>query len=538
LEEDSVSNSLFEGINEPDTLINILIGAKKFMEGWNSWRVSNMGLLNIGRQEGSEIIQLFGRGVRLRGKDFSLKRSSALEGRHPDRLRLLEMLNIFAVRANYMSQFREYLEKEGVDTEDKVQLSLPIQTNKDFLGKGLIIPRVPKNRNFSTEKYVMLEMEPSIRVRVDMSLKVQTLESSAEGIRTVDVHQGIERFIPAESLDLVDWERVYLDLLYYKERKGFSNLVVLPETPRKIIAACDPGRLYGILADEIVVKPESFAGVSLLHEAVVKILQKYMDVFYRQCMEEWDTENMVYRTLDESDPNFKFNAGLVKDSEGGGYMVKVRRSDHELVAEVIKLISESKQLYKEETGKLTRLHFDRHLYQPLLVKEEGKIEMNPPGLEKSELQFVRDIKEYWSKEKNKSLSGMEVFLLRNLSRGTGIGFFEGNGFYPDFILWIMKGKYQRIIFLEPHGMIYANSYKYDEKARLHERLPELAKGIESRSKNTGVMLDSYIISATPYDNLRKKYDDGSWLKDKFADKHILFPERDENYDYIKRIFSS
>ena len=38
------------------------------MEGWNSWRVSNMGLLNIGRNEGSEIIQLFGRGVRLRGR--------------------------------------------------------------------------------------------------------------------------------------------------------------------------------------------------------------------------------------------------------------------------------------------------------------------------------------------------------------------------------------------------------------------------------------------------------------------------------------
>ena len=39
------------------------------MEGWNSWRVPNMGLLNIGRQEGSQIIQLLGRGVRLKGAD-------------------------------------------------------------------------------------------------------------------------------------------------------------------------------------------------------------------------------------------------------------------------------------------------------------------------------------------------------------------------------------------------------------------------------------------------------------------------------------
>ena len=58
VEDDVISDSLFEGINDPASEINILIGAKKFMEGWNSWRVSNMGLLNIGRTEGSEIIQL------------------------------------------------------------------------------------------------------------------------------------------------------------------------------------------------------------------------------------------------------------------------------------------------------------------------------------------------------------------------------------------------------------------------------------------------------------------------------------------------
>jgi len=94
-----MGGSLFDGINDPGTKIDVLIGAKKFMEGWNSWRVSNMGLLNIGRKEGAQIIQLFGRGVRLRGKGFSLKRSAAMDGRHPAHIELLETLNIFAVRA-------------------------------------------------------------------------------------------------------------------------------------------------------------------------------------------------------------------------------------------------------------------------------------------------------------------------------------------------------------------------------------------------------------------------------------------------------
>ena len=42
----------------------------------------------------------------------------ALDGApHPDHIRLLETLNIFALRANYMAQFRDYLESEGINTQ-------------------------------------------------------------------------------------------------------------------------------------------------------------------------------------------------------------------------------------------------------------------------------------------------------------------------------------------------------------------------------------------------------------------------------------
>jgi hypothetical protein len=156
VEEDVISDSLFEGISDPDTTINILIGAKKFMEGWNSWRVSNMGLLNIGRSEGSEIIQLFGRGVRLRGLGYSLKRSAAIDGDHPRHIRLLETLNIFAVRANYMAQFRDYLEREGVEIEGCVELPLAIRPNTNFLAEGLVIPRLPADRSFAAERMILL----------------------------------------------------------------------------------------------------------------------------------------------------------------------------------------------------------------------------------------------------------------------------------------------------------------------------------------------------------------------------------------------
>jgi hypothetical protein len=72
------SGSLFSEINEDHSPIKILIGSKKFTEGWNSWRVSTMGLLNLGRSEGSQVIQLFGRGVRLRGYKDSRNKPQVL----------------------------------------------------------------------------------------------------------------------------------------------------------------------------------------------------------------------------------------------------------------------------------------------------------------------------------------------------------------------------------------------------------------------------------------------------------------------------
>src|SRR4051794_20625334 len=46
---DRFTASLFLNVNRAGSPISIVIGAKKFNEGWNSYRVSCMGLLNVGR---------------------------------------------------------------------------------------------------------------------------------------------------------------------------------------------------------------------------------------------------------------------------------------------------------------------------------------------------------------------------------------------------------------------------------------------------------------------------------------------------------
>lgn len=520
VEEDVIVDSLFSRINHPASPINILIGAKKFVEGWDSLRVSNMGLLNIGRSEGSEIIQIFGRGVRLKGLGRSLKRSSALPGSHPQHLRLLETLNVFAVRADYMAQFREYLEREGVDTSGVVEIPLAIRPNREFLGKGLMIPRVPEAERFGSKCSLVLALDKAATVRLDLSVRVESLQSVPSGITGMAMRAGGEVVIPSESLDLVDWEAVYINLLECKRMKGFGNLVIPAGVPRQLIESSDP-RLYRLVAEESLVRPRSFAEVAALQEAVCTILRRYVEKYYRICQARWESANMVFTKLADDDPDFR------------DYVVRISRNEADLVTAVKQLIDEGQRIYETETRELPNIHFDRHLYQPLLLERDVRIQSEPPGLKPSEAKFVRDLREFVSREAGGLLAGKEVFLLRNLSRGKGIGFFESEGFYPDFILWVKHNSRQRIVFVEPHGMLREKAYWTSDKARLHERLRSLSQTWGERTGLNGVTLDSFIVSATPYNTLRDYYGDGNWTREGFAEKHILFSD---DAGYCSKLF--
>jgi len=202
---------------------------------------------------------------------------------------------------------------------------------------------------------------------------------------------------------------------------------------------------------------------------------------------------------------------------------------------VTKLIGEGKRIYETETRELPNIHFDRHLYQPLLVERGDQVRSDPPGLKPSEEQFVRDVRNFIRQEANKSLATKEIFLLRNLSRGKGIGFFENEGFFPDFILWVKEARQQRIVFIEPHGMLMEKTYEVSDKTRLHERLAELSKSWGIKTGLSNVSLDSFIISATPREKLRPHYGDGNWSRSDFAKKHILFPASTTDDTYLKPI---
>lgn len=148
-------------------------------------------------------------------------------------------------------------------------------------------------------------------------------------------------------------------------------------------------------------------------------------------------------------------------------------------------------------------------------------------LNESEYQFVVDLKT-WSEEQNTILEkdDIELFLLRNMSRGKGVGFFEAGRFHPDFILWMLTADKQYVTFLEPHGLLHGSGLG-DEKIKLYKRIKE----IEQRLNDPDVVLNSFILSWTKYPQL--KWDK---TREELENMHVLFMQDDRD-GYIDKLFA-
>ena len=128
-QRDDFAKSLFHTLNDKDSQLHILIGSRKFTEGWSSWRVSTMGLLNMGRGKAHRLFSFLVAGTPERSQLFFKK----THGERPIGLHLekLETLNIFGVRADYMATFKQYLEDEGITPSDEI-LELNFETRPNM----------------------------------------------------------------------------------------------------------------------------------------------------------------------------------------------------------------------------------------------------------------------------------------------------------------------------------------------------------------------------------------------------------------------
>jgi hypothetical protein len=525
LEKAAISKSLFEDINEPNSTINLLIGSKKFAEGWNSWRVSTMSLLYIGKGAGPQIIQLFGRGVRLKGKDLGLKRSRFVQPPHPPFIEILETLHIFGIQANYMETFKEIIEKEDIPTYE-----IQLETKKiEPFPEDLQIIGLKQGWSFEQELF-KLEQNEDLEIKLDLIPRAQIIDGRGDQTLTSTTTQA-PRIVRKQILDILDWDDIYYRILEYKNERGLFNIAIAKEALKEIMyhAGCK------LLCDPELIEPKSFEAVEQTTDIVVLLLQKYLNISYSKKRNAAEKTHIELKPLKQEDENILtiYRIQLNEEDRVIASNIENLIKTQKIYSSAIeqKLIGDLKTYTDQNPTSFKNAFFKGHLYQPLLVKQDNSnIVTIPTGLNKGESTFVEDLKNYLSEH---SIDA-EIYLLRNLTRSKGVGFYESHSFYPDFIMWIKKGQKQTIVFIDPKGLTHMGLD--DPKLKLHEYLREQ---IEKEIGNPNIKLDAFVISVTSFRDLARQHGQHMTIDYFEKDKHVLFQSTDAgvpNIACIERMF--
>ncbi|MBR4626104.1 MAG: DEAD/DEAH box helicase family protein [Ruminococcus sp.] len=536
--EEFASESMFRTINNKDSNINILIGSRKFSEGWNSWRVSTMGLINFAKGEGSQAIQLFGRGVRLRGYDGCLKRSheATISIQIPKHLWVLETLTIFGVKAQYMEDFKKYLEMEDVPAnETTYEFILPIKSRYDMVkGRGLQVIQLPeriRNNYKRLSKRIILSVPDDDfigylsknRIVVDCCSKVQTIES---GVSLHIESTTKERVIDNNYLSFLNYQRIYEELQQYKNEKKYYNIIINKYEFKKILSVTG---WYGLIIPEKYMILDSIEAIENITDYAIMILKVYLDKFYTFNKAKWEAPFLEYHELSSNNNNIdleykiKYTSNYSDDSNAEQIRL--------FIDDIVTMIEKKGYIegYEMSMNKDIILAFDfrKHLYTPLIKVLPGplKIQVSPVPLNDGEKLFVDKLHDYFE-ENAAYFQEKEIYLLRNKSK-VGMGFFEAGNFYPDFVLWIKEENIQRISFIDPKGLLRVSPH--DPKLSFYIKIKELQQRLANTAKEGTVILNSFIMSSTHSLQL------GEFLnmnKLEREQKHILSLDND---DCIKRM---
>lgn len=551
-ERDDFGGALFGTINKKSSKLNVLIGSRKFTEGWSSWRVSTMGLLNMGRGEGSQIIQLFGRGVRLKGKDFSLKRTTAQERPKGVHLDKLETLNIFGVRANYMAAFKDYLREEGITPSDEIlELDFPTRANlpagklktlalkdgyKDNQKLGF------KRTHFPWLYEIPAAFQDKIKtpqVALDLYPRVEALttQRSANTGKSVQAseprHQGK---LNAGFFSLFDWDRIYLALQDYKIQRSWSNLRL--DRQRLIDFCMGAADWYTLFIPAAELQVRSFSDLRKQEDILIRLLIDYTDRFYNALKKGYEGQFYEIAHIDEDHGSMLklYQFEIDNSDDGLEYLAKL---------EVLKqLVADGKigEASQWNAPNMVAISFDRHLYYPLLALEDKDavpLKLRPLGFDaESEWLFVRDLEAFYHSPAGKEVIGARsLYLLRNAdSEKKGLGFALAGNFYPDFLLWLVDDAtgQQWLSFVDPKGI--RNLDLSHPKLRLYKEVKTLESTLASQAKpgEPPLVLNAFVLSATRFADLLNVGDPAKKIE--LEDRHVLFME-EGGASYLEKMFA-
>lgn len=537
-EPDDFGGSMFGKINTKDSKLNVLIGSRKFTEGWSSWRVSTMGLLNMGKGEGSQIIQLFGRGVRLKGKGYSLKRSTP--GQRPKGIHLekLETLNIFGVNAGYMATFKEYLKGEDITLSDdmlevdfETRINLPKTRLKTLaLKDGYKDNQVKgfKRTHFPWLYEVPSEFQGKIKdahVELDLYPKIEAISSQNKSKTSPASNIRKKGKISTDVMAIFDFDRIYLAVQEFKLLRSWSNLRL--DRSRLIDFCQTHDDWYTLYIPESELEIRNMDDIKKQEDILIRLLQDYTERFYKSLKTAYEGQFYDIVNMKEDDESLLkvYHFEIENSEDGEDYEKRIQT-----LQEIVKA-GNIGEACKWNAGQMAAICFDRHLYYPLFaMKGEVPLKMRPLSFDAdSEVKFVKDLEEFYkSPLGQESIGNRNIYLLRNAdTKAKGLGFAMAGNFYPDFLLWLVDdetGK-QWLSFIDPKGLRQMNLN--DPKLGLYKEV----KTIQEKLGDPDLTLNAFIVSATPFTNLLNV----SCKQSDLEERNVLFMS-DGWKVYLKKMF--
>ena len=166
----------------------------------------------------------------------------------------METLNIFGIRADYMRQFKEYLEEEGLSKDD------------DWLPFVLPVVKLPVDRRL---KYpVVVDWYPRVQAQQSSSRRGVTAEAAAK------LENG---WLTGEHLALLDLDAIYFELVRFKNERNLHNLNITRSVIESLLRRDDWYVLY-IPREELAF--DFLEKARRWQEIAVALLKKYCERYY------------------------------------------------------------------------------------------------------------------------------------------------------------------------------------------------------------------------------------------------------------------
>lgn len=508
---------LFEHIDTSDSPVNVLIGSRKFAEGWNCFRVSVIGLINLGATKGNKIIQIFGRGVRLHGQNRDGKR------RHPEhltdynalaaeesplsRLRRLETLNIFSLKKSYLETFLKGLEK---DLPVNFDYSVPIKSR----------PVMVRGRRLPFEEYSIKLKAPKVgrnRFQSPLLIVRNTLEQNwtweyfgpdgaeKQTINNFPINLDYSPDPNAQSgnilHELYNWlnaNKRFFPLGKWRSQmqawEQRQKVQILVRNGNGRLEKPDPAELLSWLGSiSYVAGPEERgfeSTVFLVEQVQLDVLNRVRGVLVN------DINKRNYRMDEVLQQSSHDQPGDFADKQNLHLSCK-NESDKDKTRKKLKVKFKTieKKLRLDAYEPKANFHIYGPLFDERLKDELNKLNIlkmesaSPPLLNKGESKFIRDLTEYLRRPEAVN-SRYEFYLMRNESCMRSVGLYlesELQAFFPDFVLWVVdeEKSVTHILLIDPKGqtgILDPKTLETNEKVNIavNGHLDELARKMTAK----------------------------------------------------------